>query len=158
MHATNSTRARRSSLALLCLLTIGALLMPAHPAFAADAPAPKSKGTNSNNSGKATPTQSWSGTWNNRRYNTSGPLTCTIVGEQGGQWMARFTGTGVGRQFNYIALITVRRNGNVMSLQGSTRVDGDNYQWTGTISGTTMTGSFRSNNGNNGEFRLQAKR
>jgi hypothetical protein len=36
-------------------------------------------------------------------------------------------------------------------------VEGDSYQWTGSISGQTMSGNFRSGTGNNGSFQLQAK-
>ena len=100
--------------------------------------------------------KSWSGKWNNKKYNTTGALTCTVIGEQNGQWIARFTGTGLGKPFNYTALITVKKDGNTTTLQGTTKVDGDNYQWSGSISGPAMVGSFRSGNGNNGDFRLQA--
>jgi hypothetical protein len=102
--------------------------------------------------------KSWSGTWSNRKFNTTGALTCTVIGNQNNQWIARFTGTGLGKPFNYTALITTRTNGSVVSLSGTTKVDGDNYQWSGSVNGASMTGSFRSGTGNNGDFRLQAKK
>jgi len=103
-------------------------------------------------------TKSWSGTWSNKKFNTTGALTCSVIGNQNKQWIARFTGTGLGKPFNYTALITTTTNGNVISLSGTTKVDGDNYQWSGSVNGANMTGSFRSGTGNNGEFRLQAKK
>ena len=102
--------------------------------------------------------KSWTGTWNNKKYNTTGELTCAIIGEQNGQWIARFTGTGLGKPFNYTALITHKPAGTNTTMQGTTRVDGDMYNWSGTISGENMTGGFRSTTGNNGQFVLKAKK
>ena len=110
------------------------------------------------NASAADTNQAWSGTWNNQKFKTTGPLTCTVVGEQNGQWIAKFTGTGVGRPFNVTALITRKDNGAGKTLQGTSKVEGDNYQWTGTISGQTMSGKFRSDSGNNGSFQLQSKK
>lgn len=107
---------------------------------------------------EAAKTKSWSGTWNNKKYNTTGELTCSIIGEQNGQWIARFTGTGLGKPFNYTALITHKTVGTNTTMQGTTRVDGDMYNWSGTISGANMTGSFRSGTGNNGQFVLKEKK
>jgi len=125
---------------LLLLLVLIGLNRPNYTAMAADA------------------TKSWSGTWNNNKFKTTGPLTCTVVGDQNGQWIAKFTGTGLGRPFSYTALITVKTNGSVMTLSGNAKVDGDNYQWSGSINGANMAGSFRSGTGNNGDFKLQAKK
>jgi len=121
----------------LLLITLG-LIAPGHPTSAAEAP------------------KSWSGTWNNRKYKTNGPLTCTITSAKDGVWQAKFTGTGIGKPFSYDATINVRQSGNRTTLQGVSKIDGENYQWTGAISGTTLTGSYRSASGNNGDFRLQA--
>ncbi|HEY1172769.1 MAG TPA: hypothetical protein VGH19_15485 [Verrucomicrobiae bacterium] len=107
---------------------------------------------------EAAKNKSWSGTWNNKKYNTTGELTCAIIGEQNGQWIARFTGTGLGKPFNYTALITHKTVGTNTTMQGTTRVDGDMYNWTGTISGQNMTGGFRSTTGNNGQFVLKEKK
>lgn len=102
--------------------------------------------------------KSWSGTWNNNKYKTTGALTCTVIGEQNGQWIAKFTGTGLGKPFSYTALITAKPSGGTTSLQGTSKIDGDTYQWSGSISGLAMAGKFQSGSGNNGEFRLQAKK
>jgi hypothetical protein len=140
MNITDPTPPRRYAITLVLLGMLGCAIVAVPLALAADA------------------NRSWSGTWNNKKFNTTGALTCAVIGNQNGQWIARFTGTGLGRPFNYTALITVRTNGSTMTLQGVTRVDGDNYQWSGSISGPTMSGSFRSGTGNNGDFRLQAKK
>lgn len=137
-HSSN----RRWAFLTLALLALGLLIGLDHSIFAADAKA----------------TKAWSGTWNNKKYNTTGELTCTVVGEQNGQWIAKFTGTGLGKPFNYTALITHKTVGTNVTMQGTTRVDGDMYNWTGTISGQNMTGGFRSTTGNNGQFVLKAKK
>jgi hypothetical protein len=132
--------ARRGAAALLVCLIFGCLSALGLRVMAADA------------------TKSWSGTWNNNKFKTTGELTCTVVGEQNGQWIAKFTGTGLGKPFNYTALVTAKTNGPATTLQGTARIDGDNYQWSGSISGPTLVGSFRSTTGNNGAFRLQTKK
>jgi len=99
--------------------------------------------------------KSWSGTWNNRKYNTSGPLTCTVIGEENGKWLARFTGTALGKPISYTALMTPKQSGARTDLSGVTKVDGADYQWTAAINGQSLNGSYRASNGNNGEFRLQ---
>lgn len=126
----------------LALLALGLLIGLGHSIFAAE----------------AAKTKAWSGTWNNKKYNTTGELTCTVVGEQNGQWIAKFTGTGLGKPFNYTALITHKTVGTNTAMQGTTRVDGDMYNWSGSIRGDSMTGGFRSTTGNNGQFVLKAKK
>jgi hypothetical protein len=102
--------------------------------------------------------KAWSGNWNNKKFNTTGALTCTVVGEQNGQWIAKFTGTGMGKPFTYTALMTPTKTGATTTLKGNTRVDGDTYTWSGAITGDNMTGSFRSVTGNNGDFKLAVKK
>lgn len=105
----------------------------------------------------AEPDKVWSGTWNNRKYNTSGQLICTVVGEQNGQWIAKFTGTALGKPISYTALMTPKKNGDQTALTGTTKVDGFEYQWSATLAGKALNGSYKASNGNNGEFKLQAK-
>jgi hypothetical protein len=100
--------------------------------------------------------KSWSGTWNNKKYGTSGPLTCTIVGEENGQWIAKFSGMALGKPISYNAIITHKEAGGRTTLSGTTKVDGGDYQWSGAITGTSFTGTYRASNGNNGDLRLQA--
>ncbi|MEQ2005659.1 MAG: hypothetical protein ABMA26_02580 [Limisphaerales bacterium] len=105
----------------------------------------------------AEPAKSWTGTWNNKKYNTNGALTCTVVGEQNGQWIAKFTGIALGKPISYTALMTPKKNGEQTALSGTTKVDGFDYQWTATVAGKSLNGSYRASNGNNGDFRLQSK-
>jgi len=146
MSQRESTSAKRAALLLGSLLALTLLLVPARPVGAADAP-----------KGNVPVNKAWSGTWNNRKYNTSGQLTCTVIGEQNGQWLARFTGIALGKPITYTALMRPTPQGANTALAGTTKVDGFDYQWTATASGNTLNGSYRASNGNNGEFRLQAK-
>lgn len=143
MHtpSDSSALAKRATLLLAGLLALVLLITPSRPAGAAAGPVNKA----------------WSGTWNNRKYNTTGALTCTIIGEQNGQWIARFTGTALGKPISYTALMTPKASGANTALSGTTKVDGFNYQWSGTVAGKSLNGSYRASNGNNGEFRLQSK-
>lgn len=146
MNHTDSFRAKRATLLLGGLLALVLLITPGRRAGAADAP-----------KGNVPVNKAWSGTWNNRKYNTSGQLICTVIGEQNGQWLARFTGTALGKPISYTALMRPTPSGANTALAGTTKVDGFDYQWTATASGNSLNGSYRASNGNNGEFRLQAK-
>jgi len=148
MHATpNSHPAKRATLLLAGLLALIFFITPSRPAGAADAP----------KKGNVPVNQAWSGTWNNRKYNTSGQLICTVIGEQNGQWIAKFTGTALGKPISYTALMTPKPNGANTALTGTTKVDGFDYQWSATVAGKGLNGSYKASNGNNGEFRLQSK-
>jgi hypothetical protein len=136
-----TTHRKPSPTVLLVLLASGLLAGVVIPIGAADVPTNKA----------------WSGTWNNRKYNTSGALTCTVIGEEDGKWIARFTGTALGKPISYTALMTPKAAGANTGLSGTTKVDGFDYQWTATVSGKSLNGSYRASNGNNGEFRLQSK-
>ena len=142
MNSTLSHSApKRATLLLAGLLAFVLVITPSRPADGADVPLNKA----------------WSGTWNNRKYNTSGALTCTVVGEQNGQWIAKFTGTALGKPISYTALMTPKQNGANTALSGTTKVDGFDYQWSALVSGKTLNGSYKASNGNNGEFKLQSK-
>ena len=132
-----------SALTFVSLISTMLLGAVTHAAAAEPSTAPVSK--------------AWSGTWNNRKYNTSGTLTCTIVGDQGGQWLAKFTGVALGKPITYTALMTPKPEGPKTNLTGLTKVDGFDYQWSAAIQGKTLNGSYKASNGNNGEFRLQSK-
>lgn len=146
MKHPHSSPAKRASLLLAGLLALTLVVTPNRPAGAADAP-----------KGSVPVNKAWSGTWNNRKYNTNGQLTCTVIGEQNGQWLARFTGVALGKPISYTALMRPTPQGANTALAGTTKVDGFDYQWTATASGNSLNGSYRASNGNNGEFRLQAK-
>ena len=129
----------KTRLLLPASLALITLLAPLRPADAAE------------------PAKSWTGTWNNKKYNTNGALTCTVVGEQDGKWIAKFTGVALGKPISYTALMTPKASGANTSLSGTTKVDGFDYQWSATVAGKSLNGTYRASNGNNGEFRLTAK-
>lgn len=99
----------------------------------------------------------WQGTWNNRKYKTDGPLICTVTARDSDTWQAVFTGKGLGKPFEYNVTIKATKRGSKTILQGTSRIDGDNYQWNGTIERKQLVGLYRSASGNNGEFRLTEK-
>jgi hypothetical protein len=99
--------------------------------------------------------KTYSGEWNNRKYNTKGALTCRLTPTNERTWKAKFTGTGLGRPFSYDATLTAGRKGNQIVLQGVSSVDGERYNWAGNITGSSLTGSYRSATGNNGSFSLK---
>lgn len=100
--------------------------------------------------------QSWSGGWNNNKYGTKGPLTCTVSAVDGKTWQAKFVGTGIGKPFTYTAAVNTTDKGDRTILQGMYSISGDAYRWTGYVEGDTLYGKYRSASGNNGEFRLKA--
>ncbi len=103
------------------------------------------------------PSKSWSGTWNNKKYKTTGPLTCTVTSSKGGNWQATFSGTGLGNPFSYPATLKAMEKGGRIYLAGSTKVDGEAYRWSGYIQGQVLAGSYKSATGNNGTFSLKSK-
>ncbi len=137
--SSNSSLTKRVPLLLAGLLVLTLVITFNRPVAAAEA------------------NKAWTGTWNNRKYNTSGTLTCTVIGEQNGQWIARFTGMALGKPITYTALMTPKVNGEQTALTGTTKVDGFDYQWTATAAGKSLNGSYKASNGNNGEFKLVSK-
>lgn len=100
-------------------------------------------------------TKTWSGTWDNKKYKTSGPLTCKATRKDTATWEAKFTGEGLGKPFAYDATIkSADRNGRLV-MGGTANVDGETYQWSGYVQGKYLVGSYRSATGNNGSFKLQ---
>lgn len=99
----------------------------------------------------------WKGTWNNNKYGTKGPLTCTVTAIEGKTWKAKFVGTGIGKPFTYDAAINSTEKGDRTILQGTYSISGDAYRWTGYVEGNLLYGKYRSASGNNGEFRLKAE-
>lgn len=100
---------------------------------------------------------SWTGTWNNKKYKTEGPLHCTMTDAGEGIWKANFTGTGIRSQFKFDADIKLARKDGRTTLSGATKVDGDRYQWTGYVNGQTLVGNYKSASGNNGSFTMKLK-
>lgn len=97
----------------------------------------------------------WEGSWNNKKYNTKGPLQAVITPAAGGNLKAKFTGTGIRSKFSFDANITKSFKNNRVTLSGKTRINGDDYTWTGRAGGATLVGNYRSRSGNNGTFTLK---
>lgn len=95
----------------------------------------------------------FSGDWNNRKYNTKGPLVAELTVGKGTSWSGRFTGKGLGKPFAYTtALRATQGKGGTINLTGTSNVDGDSYTWRAVIRGTQLIGAYQSKSGNNGRF------
>lgn len=99
----------------------------------------------------------WNGSWNNKKYGTKGPLKLALTSGSK-TWQCKFTGTGLGKPFSYSATLTPKKAGNRITLTGVTRVDGDQYNWTGYVQGRRIVCSYKAASGNNGNFTLTAGR
>ncbi|GAB4160899.1 MAG: hypothetical protein Tsb009_38210 [Planctomycetaceae bacterium] len=90
-------------------------------------------------------TKTWRGTWRNKRYNTTGPLSCTATTTDGGKtWTAKFEGLFKREKFSYNVKFTGRKFKGRTLLKGTATLDGDRYQWAGYIRGNTLYGQFKS--------------
>jgi hypothetical protein len=96
----------------------------------------------------------WEGRWNNRKYNTNGPLKCVATETDDGTWKATFSGTFKGDPFSYEVTFQSKQARNRTDLAGKAVIRGHNYQWTGALSGNRLTGRYRSSVGYFGEFVL----
>jgi hypothetical protein len=100
-------------------------------------------------------TKSWVGTWNNRKYKTSGPLKCVATRKDDSSAEATFSGTFVKDPFSYNVTVSTKTEKDRMALTGTATLDGDKYEWSGWVRGKVLFGEFRSLKGHNGTFRLQ---
>jgi hypothetical protein len=98
------------------------------------------------------------GTWNNRRFGTTGPITCAITPKDEKTWEAQFDGTGAGRKFSHKVTMETTKKSDRTLLQGTATIDGDTYRWTGYLNKEGLFGNYRAAGGNNGQFRLQGSR
>ncbi|MCA9176642.1 MAG: hypothetical protein KDB14_19270 [Planctomycetales bacterium] len=99
----------------------------------------------------------WEGQWNNRKYNTTGPLRCTGLTREGNQWKATFSGTFMGDPFKYEVAFDGKPGKGRTELQGQATLDGDRYQWSGQADATTIQGQYKSLKGYYGTFTLKKK-
>lgn len=129
------------TLSLLSVVLLAAFLFQAEIANAQDA---KSK--------------TWAGTWTNKKYNTTGPLKCVATPGKDGKWKATFTGKFQGDPFKYQAEFSSKPGKGMTLLAGKSKVRGHDYQWTGNIKGTTLTGKYNSSVGYYGNFVLKEPR
>jgi len=100
-------------------------------------------------------TKTWQGTWNNRKYGTSGPLKCVATKDEKGIWNATFTGKYKGDPFEYKTNFQSKPARGQENLSGKATVSGGRYQWKGSIKGNTLTGQYTSSMGYYGTFVLQ---
>lgn len=100
----------------------------------------------------------WEGTWNNKKYNTTGPLACVAKpGKEAGTWDATFTGKYKGDPFEYKVSFTAKPMGRQTVLGGNATVSGHKYVWQGAVRGKKLLGEYRSRNGYFGTFELVEK-
>lgn len=102
-------------------------------------------------------TRTWEGKWNNRKYNTTGPLKCVATSDESGKWKATFTGLFKGDPFKYEATFQSKPMGNQQKLSGDAIIRGHQYQWIGSMKGNMLNGKYKSNIGYYGEFILKEK-
>ncbi|QDU05607.1 hypothetical protein V6x_53470 [Gimesia chilikensis] len=107
---------------------------------------------------RAGETRTWEGKWNNRKYNTTGPLKCVATSDDKGNWKATFTGLFKGDPFKYEATFQSKSTGSQHNLSGKATIRGHQYQWIGLMKGTTLSGKYKSNIGYYGEFVLKEKK
>jgi hypothetical protein len=99
--------------------------------------------------------KTWSGTWMNRKYKTTGPLKCVAVRKDDGTVAATFSGKFVNDPFSYDVTIDTKSEKDRTVLVGKATLDGDKYEWSGYVRGKTLFGQFKSLKGHNGEFKLE---
>lgn len=99
--------------------------------------------------------QTWTGQWQNNKYNTTGKLSCTAVPQEDNTYEGRFSGEFKGEAFEYTVTFQAQQQRGQSLLQGKAQLDGDVYEWSGVVRGNTFYGKFRSLKGNNGHFVLR---
>lgn len=107
---------------------------------------------------KAGEQRTWEGKWNNRKYNTTGPLKCVATSDDKGTWKATFTGLFKGDPFKYEATFQSKPNGKLLNLAGTATIRGHKYQWIGLMNENTLSGKYKSSIGYYGEFVLKEKK
>ncbi len=98
--------------------------------------------------------KTFTGTWNNRKYNSSGPLKCVAKPGKNGVVIATFTGTFKGDPFKYNVQFRAKPGRGQTDLSGEATISGHIYKWTGSLIGTRLRGKYLGSNGYNGEFIL----
>ena len=98
--------------------------------------------------------RTWEGRWNNRKFNTSGPLKCVATPSENGEWKATFSGTFRGEGFTYDVTFQSKAGRGQTDLAGTATIRGHEYEWAGSLKGNKLNGQYRSNVGYFGEFVL----
>jgi hypothetical protein len=95
------------------------------------------------------------GTWHTTNRKLDGNMTCAVTDLGNERWRGRFYGNWQGVPFDY----TVAFSGPPSELQGTAKIDGADYTWTGVMSngpGGDLKGIFGGNR-YLGHFELKAK-
>jgi hypothetical protein len=95
------------------------------------------------------------GTWVNRKMGSRGPLRAHITPSDEGEWAGKFEGTFKGDRFQYEVTFNAKTSATKTDLKGNATIDGDPYQWNGTLKGDALNIKYRSSKGFNGDFTLK---
>ena len=95
------------------------------------------------------------GKWVNRKMGSSGPLRCVLKPSEEGDRSATFDGTFKGEPFKYDVTFTAKTSAAKTDLKGNAVIDGDPYNWQGTLKGDSLNVKYRSVKGYNGDFTLK---
>lgn len=93
----------------------------------------------------------YSGGWVDTGLPTDGPMSAGVEELGEGRWRARFTGIWEGSKFDYVVDFTGTRD----ALKGEARVNAAKYVWAGRLSDAEFVGSYRSNRGHDGTWRMK---
>src|SRR5256885_11848982 len=86
----------------------------------------------------------YEGTWHTTNRKLNGTMTCLVTDLGNQNWQGRFVGTWQGVPFDY----TVKFIGPPDHLQGTAKIDGADYIWTGEMDGDSLA-SFKGKFGGN---------
>ncbi len=103
---------------------------------------------------RAAEERTWEGKWNNKKYGSSGPLRCIATEGDNGKWKATFSGTFQGEGFSYDAEFDSKAGKGQTDLSGTAKIRGHDYEWTGSIKGNQLKGTYKSSVGYFGTFVL----
>ena len=98
--------------------------------------------------------RTFEGRWNNRKFNSSGTMTCVLDAPSPGRWSGVFRGVFQGDPFEFKTSFQSSGPETTGNVLGKQTIRGAKYQWTGTLRGSVLRGRYRATNGFNGEFVL----
>lgn len=138
-------RVPRFAVPLVAALSVATLMVAT--AAADDEDPPKSK--------SAPKGGIFEGRWVNNKRKTNGPMRCDLKPSEEGEWSAVFEGTFQGSPFKYEVEFTAKTAAGKTNFKGDKTIEGDIYQWQGSLKGDAFNVKYRSHTGNNGDFTLK---
>jgi hypothetical protein len=103
-------------------------------------------------------TRTWEGTWSNDKSSSSGPLRCVATEVESGQWNGTFTGIFKEEPFTYqVTFQSQQEHRGSFGLSGKAMLRDNAYEWSGSMWGKTLSGTYGSTDGSQGEFILTEK-